>query len=351
MSKLDNLGDFLTDIADTIRTKKGTSGTISAQDFSSEIASIPSGSPPIFSGSYDTAGLTAIGWTQAEIDYYNQNGVQWNSSENSYFELNATELAGDESNSTRFLPKSSTKTNFQNYYILLAIPLINTSSLTSAYCMFYECNSLTAIPLIDTSKITDMSSMFYNCYSLNTIPLLDTSKLSNINSMFTSCYSLKTIPLIDTSNVIQMSDVFKNCYSLKVIPSLNTSKVVNMLGFARYCKTLTTIPLLDTGAVTNIGSAFNNDTRLTTLGGFKDLGKSYSTGMSANYSSYKLDLSSSTQLTEQSIINVLNNLYDIATKGCNTQQCTLGSTNLAKLTSAEGQQALADAQTKGWSLS
>ena len=43
MAKNNNLGDFLTDIANAIRTKKGTSGTISAQDFSSEILSIPSG--------------------------------------------------------------------------------------------------------------------------------------------------------------------------------------------------------------------------------------------------------------------------------------------------------------------
>lgn len=43
MSKANNLGDFLTDVADAIRAKKGTSGQINAQNFSTEIASIPSG--------------------------------------------------------------------------------------------------------------------------------------------------------------------------------------------------------------------------------------------------------------------------------------------------------------------
>ena len=43
MAKTDNLTDFLTDIADAIREKKGTTGTINPQDFSSEIASIESG--------------------------------------------------------------------------------------------------------------------------------------------------------------------------------------------------------------------------------------------------------------------------------------------------------------------
>ena len=43
MAKTDNLTDFLTDIADAIREKKGTTGAINPQDFSSEIASIESG--------------------------------------------------------------------------------------------------------------------------------------------------------------------------------------------------------------------------------------------------------------------------------------------------------------------
>lgn len=43
MAKTDNLTDFLTDIADAIREKKGTTGAINPQDFSSEIASIEGG--------------------------------------------------------------------------------------------------------------------------------------------------------------------------------------------------------------------------------------------------------------------------------------------------------------------
>ena len=43
MAKNNNLGDFLTDIADAIREKKGTAEPINAQDFASEIASIETG--------------------------------------------------------------------------------------------------------------------------------------------------------------------------------------------------------------------------------------------------------------------------------------------------------------------
>lgn len=43
MAKNDNLKDFLTDVANAIREKKGTSALINPQDFSAEIASIQSG--------------------------------------------------------------------------------------------------------------------------------------------------------------------------------------------------------------------------------------------------------------------------------------------------------------------
>ena len=43
MAKSDNLTDFLTDVADAIRAKKGTTEKINPQDFASEIASIEGG--------------------------------------------------------------------------------------------------------------------------------------------------------------------------------------------------------------------------------------------------------------------------------------------------------------------
>lgn len=71
MSKSNNLGDFLTDIANTIRTKTGGSSAINAQDFSTAIANIPTGvSQSIFNGLLDRtittldlsdSGLTTLG--------------------------------------------------------------------------------------------------------------------------------------------------------------------------------------------------------------------------------------------------------------------------------------------------
>lgn len=43
MSKADNLHDFLQDVSDAIKEKKGSSEPINAQSFSEEIRNLPSG--------------------------------------------------------------------------------------------------------------------------------------------------------------------------------------------------------------------------------------------------------------------------------------------------------------------
>ena len=157
----------------------------------------------------------------------------------------------------------------------------------------------------DTSKVTSMSNMFYYCHELTNL------NLSNL----------------DISKVTSFYQTFYRCNKIVSIPKLNASKVTSVSYFVYNC------------------------IALTDFGGLENLGQAYSTTTSANNSSYKLDLSTCTALTEQSLINVLTNLYDIATKGCKTQQVVLGSTNLAKLVSEEGQQALAQAQQFGWNIS
>lgn len=202
------------------------------------------------------------------------------------------------------------------------------------------------IPMIDTSGYTSMDNMFLD-YSLTTIPQLDTSNVTDISYMFNSCKSLMTIPQLDTSKVTNMNYMFYSCKSLTTIPQLNTSKVTNMNSMFNSCSLLTTIPQLDTSKVTNIGRMFFSCYSLTNLGGFTNLGQAYSTTQSANYGDYTLNLSSSKKLTHDSLMNVINNLYDIAAKGVKTQQLVLGSTNLAKLTVEE----VAIGTSKGWSIS
>ena len=217
---------------------------------------------------------------------------------------------------------------------------------TSCNSMFAKFQTISEIPHLDTSKVIDMYYMFSNCSSLTTIPQLDTSKVTNMYGMFYECSSLTTIPQLDTSKVTNMNSMFSNCRSLTTIPQLDISKVTNMYGMFYNCSSLTTIPQLDTSKVTNIQQMFNYNSKLTDMGGLKNLGMAYLTTQSANYYQYTLNLSFS-PLTHDSLMNVINNLYDIASKGCKTQSLILGSTNIAKLTSDE----IAIATNKGFSVS
>ena len=66
MAKTDNLSDFLTDVANSIRTRTGTSEQINAQDFSDKILSIQDLAPKKYFAS-DTASM--IGATSIDIEH------------------------------------------------------------------------------------------------------------------------------------------------------------------------------------------------------------------------------------------------------------------------------------------
>ena len=250
------------------------------------------------------------------------------------------------------------------------IPTLNTENLTTMYAFFAGCQNLINIPNINTSNVTNMSTMFNGCNKLKTIPALNTSKVTDMSGMFSECPSLIEVPELDTSNVTTMSSMFNRCKNLKTVPTMNTNKVTTM-SMMFYYSGITTIPELDTSKVTNVYNMFYSCSGLITIpklnfenvnnvsgfltgaesvvniGGFENLGKAYLTNKSANYTNYGLVLTNCSKLTHDSLMNVINNLYDIKTKGCQAQRLQLGPTNLAKLTDEEKQIAI----DKGWNLS
>lgn len=235
----------------------------------------------------------------------------------------------------------------------------NTSNVVNMSNMFLDCGKLENINFsnFDVSKVEYFSNMFNNCNKLTQLNLSSFNPINPVNtgSMFHGCKGLETINLenFDTSSTTYLTYMFYNCNKLKNlnIKNFNTSKVQSLSYTFNGCQSLTTLPELDAIKIGDLNNAFNRCVSLTTFNGLINLGNSYLTNKSSNYSAYKLNLSDSVLLTEQSLINILNNLYDIKTKGCNTQQVVLGSTNLAKLTSEEGQTALTNATAKGWNIS
>ena len=220
------------------------------------------------------------------------------------------------------------------------------SSQTSLTQKFINDTDIVFMPLVDTSNANDLAACFYGCSSLIYVPSLNTNNVTDLRSTFNRCYSLQKVDLFNTSNVTSFGNAFEECRSIQEIPQFDTSNSTSFANTFYNCINLKTIPQLNFSKAINISNLFNQCNQLTTLGGFLNLGQAYLTTKSANYYDYTLRINS-TLLTHDSLMNVINGLYDIATKGCNAQQLILGSTNLAKLSAEE----ISTATNKGWSLS
>ena len=248
MAKNDNLTDFLTDIADAIRNKKGTTKPLNPQSFASEIASIQA---PKWTGHADVDGLRAIGWTDDDISYFQQYGVNWNEEDDKYHlvseenkamygVINADNIA-DFVNDLVYLPKIDTsgKTSFESWLYdcsaLIAMPMIDTSNATTVQGMCEDCNSLSCFPPLDFSNVTNISRLFYNCNSLTYIPPLNTSKVTTWSYFCRYAYSLHTFPDLDTSSTTNFNYMFSNCVSLSTVRMLNVERGTAFSGTLNAC--------------------------------------------------------------------------------------------------------------------
>ena len=156
----------------------------------------------------------------------------------------------------------------------------------------------------------------------------------NCGNMFSYCFNLITIPQFDTHNVTYMGNMFRNCSALTTIPQLDTRSVTSMNSMFLYCKNLTSVPKLDATSLTAASSMFGSNhsplDKFTNFGGLTNL-------------KIDLNLSSCSNLTKASLMNVINEAADVT---ADPKTLTLGADNLAKLTDEEK----AIATNKGWTL-
>ena len=89
--------------------------------------------------------------------------------------------------------------------------------------------------------------------------------VTNMSHMFYYCTSLTAIQQLDTSAVTDMSDMFYTCRSIMAIPQIDTSAVTNMNRMFNNCSSLKAIPQMGTSAVTNMNRMFNNCQSLTAI--------------------------------------------------------------------------------------
>ena len=190
---------------------------------------------------------------------------------------------------------------------------------TSTRELYKNNTNLVYAPAIDTSNVVDADSMYYECSKLKYVPQLNLAKVTNMYGMFLGCRGLTSLDLSNwnVSNVNNMNYTFYNCVNLTSL-DLSGWDISNP-------KNQCSSTFLYCNSLVNLQFGYN---------------------IKCSFS-----LSSSTDLTVESLLSVLNGLYDFTgnqqTPTSYQGKLTLGSTNLAKLT--DEQKAIAT--DKGWTLS
>ena len=155
-----------------------------------------------------------------------------------------------------------------NLNTIEGLKYLNTSEVTSMYCMFYGCSSLTSLDLstFDTSKTTSMSGMFNNCTSLKNVNLskFNTTSMNSMRLMFQNCTSLESVDIssFDTSSVTDMRNLFYGCTDLTSL-DLSTLEIAdgaqtgNLLYNCKGLKSLRISPTfgkINSNACTGVGT-------------------------------------------------------------------------------------------------
>ena len=280
----------------------------------------------------------------------------------------------------------------------LDLTIAPNSSITTDYSsLFYECTNVVSLNLKnwDMSEAKNISNMFHTCSKLEnlTINLWDVGKVTNFSALFQNCRALETLNIEDWNvsagtnfanlfyNAVKIKNVnfskwrtgiitqggvssmFYNASAIEEIDlrGFNVSECLRMQNVFSGCTSLKTLNLEGWDAGKVYGKDYNghfNDffkgcSSLENLTFMNNLGKGFTATASNNQYS-KLDLSACVNLTHESLMDVINKLYDlnltydVANGGTlYTQQLILGETNIAKLSETE----LDIARNKGWTIS
>ena len=185
MARIDTLGNFLTDVATAIRNKKGTTDTIAASDFDTEIDSIETGG-----GSTVTKGII--------INECDENG----------YATDVSVVGMTSIPDYYFAAYNDTNKNALNKYVKnIQLP----SGITSigAYAFQYCTNlALTELPAGITSIENEA---FYNCKSLTEMTCLGNITTIKSNA-FAYCAELSkfALPNITSVPTLSSTNVFGN---------------------------------------------------------------------------------------------------------------------------------------------
>lgn len=175
------LKEYLTNIADKLRDKLGTTNKIRAQDYVNKIDEVYE------KGYSDNSGINPD-WTNFRYFCYNNNRLDK----------------------------------------VVRLKYNDTSKCTDFGYMYFGSGAMTKAPDIDTSKGTIFDYMYKDCGSIVTIPAHDFSKATRLYCTFEGCKFLTTVPEINSINCTNFGYMFSGCTKLQKISKINMSKAVTV---------------------------------------------------------------------------------------------------------------------------
>lgn len=293
MAKNNNLQDFIEDIADAIREKKGTEDKINPQDFADEIRDIHE--------EIDMLGFSKIGYTkendsgiQEAINYAYNLAKGWN-------------------------PDGSTPQLFRSN------------------------KNLQVLPIVDWSNVTNADSAFQGDISLCFVPKI--ISFPNAKSLRETFQSTKMLELcIDAPNATTVYGIIEKNTSIRKISFTDSSKVTNWSYCFAYCTNLKEALNMDFSSCSAFGADCTRDTgnSIVKMQIF-NLGKS--TGKLYSFSNTNWGVGS--EENRQSLIDsLITYSYDRASAGMATATITLSENTKALLTEEE----IAQITAKGFTI-
>ena len=290
MSKQDNLHDFLVDIADAVREKKGTSDPINAQNLSEEIKNLPSGASPFavdFGEEIASGNPAYMGALQEDIDYYNEVVRSIESGERTQDDYLTGELMYDFRARIAWWPKGWAMVRPLRFANLRTIP--DGWDTNYFYQGFQYTFNLISVDNVDFSKGRDFNSAFQD----SGIKRLNiTLNASNITALCSNCSRLQEVNLVNTGTATSLNSGFMNCFNMVKVfidaPSVETANNI-----FQGCKALKEATILT--QITSLYNAFNGTdsikyltidiskvTSITGTNNFSALRKAHLNGLQAN---------------------------------------------------------------------
>lgn len=168
--------------------------------------------------------------------------------------------------------------------------------------------------------IEDFSYLFENCKNLRTAPSIQKA-IKNARNMFRGCSSLTTAPTYNTSEATDLGGMYAGCHNLTSVGAVDCSSLPNaIIGWNREAS------IFDT----------NQYSSLTDFGGFLNLKQT-------------VDLSGLIALSNNSIENIFNNLYDFSGNG-ETPNEIQGNITMSSFITDAVEQYRTIAESKGWTI-